>query len=252
MMSLFSNEKVFPGSVSSKEKEILFSILPEYKPGYKIYRDKIETSFFIGNGRFGRGNLILGKKDDIPDLSVSSAPIFAAGGINCEEGVIDIIIHEEQSDQIEIDVSAQQLESIPETITEISRWSYSDWQPGMNAPGDNSDVRETEIVKNQYVLVIAPAHKKLWLYENESGVNHLIPLTNFFNELMGVKRIRDPKIALKPSAFFEDHHKYSDADLADAFASYNKYMHKLNIVIKKKELHKPAKKKSLFSLLRRK
>lgn len=249
---MFSSNREFPCEINTDEKEILFSVLPEYKPGYRSYRDKIDSSFFIGKGRFGRGNFVLGKLNDKPDISVSSAPIFAAGGIKCKEGEIDIIIHEEQFEQIEIDVSAQQLESIPETITETSRWSYSDWQPGMKAPRDNSNVREVEIVKNKYVLVIASVHKKLWLYENETGVNHIIPLTNFFNELMGVKRIRDPKIALNPSAFFEHHEKYSDDDIINAFISYHKYMHKMNIRLEKPINRTSIKKKNLLSFLRRK
>jgi hypothetical protein len=45
---------------------------------------------------------------------------------------------------------------------------YPEWVPGMKAPGDGSDVREV-VVDEKHVLVLAVVHKRLWLYDNETG-----------------------------------------------------------------------------------
>jgi hypothetical protein len=50
---------------------------------------------------------------------------------------------------------------------------------------------------------------------------HLIPVTNFYNELMVHKRIRDPRVALAPARLFEDLDRHSDIDLRSAFVSSN-------------------------------
>ena len=93
---------------------------------------------------------------------------------------------------------------------------------------DNSDVREI-IINDDYILAIAPQHKKIWLHEKESGVNFLLPVTNFYNELMRVCNIRDTKIALRPASFFEIHNQFTDDQLILAFFSYNKYLKRVNI-----------------------
>ena len=50
----------FPRKLTERERDFLFSILPENKKGYKLYRDKIDSLFVIGFGRFGDTNLVLG------------------------------------------------------------------------------------------------------------------------------------------------------------------------------------------------
>src|SRR5512135_3741418 len=97
---LNSGAEQFPRELTRQEKYLLFSVLPEAKPGYKQYREKINALFVTGFGRFRNSNLILGKQNTIPDLSLSSAPVFAAGTIKIPNDEIDILINEEVDDEI--------------------------------------------------------------------------------------------------------------------------------------------------------
>jgi len=223
-IKLNSGDIQFPRELSSQEKFLIFSVLPENKPGYKACREKIEKLMVIGYGRFKNNNYILGKKDVAPDLSVSSASVFASGTIIIQNDEVDVLVHEEYDDQIEFDISLKNSETLPEIINVKSKWSYSDWNSGDESPGDNNPVREISLSSSNYILVFAPSHKKIWLNEKESGVNYLIPLTNFYNELMGYKKIRDPKEALNPKLLFQNLSKFSDDDLIYALILYNRYM----------------------------
>ena len=223
-----SEVKQFPRELTTQEKYLLFSVLPEAKPGYKFYREKINELLVTGYGRFKNNNYILGKKGSVPDLSFSSTPVFAAGTIKIPGDEIDILINEEIDDEIEFDITLKNTSQIPDKIEEQERWSYSEWNPGDKAPHDNSEVRETVISPGEYILVFAPAHKKLWLHEGRSGVNRLIPLTNYYNELMRFRRIKDPKQALNPRLMFEKLEEFSDYELVNAFVLYNKYMRRFS------------------------
>jgi len=224
-----SGTKQFPRQLTSQEKYLLFSILPEEKPGYKYYREKIDELMVTGYGRFNNNNFILGKENTIPDLSFASTPVFTAGTIITPGDEIDILINEELDDEIEIDLAVKNAESIPDEIKEQGKWSYSEWNPGDKSPGDKEGVREVVISKNKYVLVFAPSHKKIWLHENESGVNHLIPITNYYNELMRFKRIKDPNEALNPRLMFQKQDDFTDNDLINALVLYNKYLRRFSI-----------------------
>ncbi len=219
----------FPRRLTERERDFLFSILPENKIGYKLYKDKIESLFVIGFGRFGDTNLVLGKENSLIDLDIPSAPIFASGVVVCEEGNIDILIHEEIDEQIEFDISFQYADKVPDNLNEIKRWSYSHWNPGDSAPNDNSEVREIIIEPNKSLLAIGPVHKKIWLHNFENEVNYLLPVTNYYNYLMIVKNIRDPKIILKNKLLFEELNSFTDEELVLAFISYNKYFRRFKI-----------------------
>jgi len=242
----------YPRKLSKNEKSVLFSILLENKTGYKSYKDKIEKLLVIGKGRFGGSNLILGKEGAKPDLSFPSSPVFASGVLICNETKIDVIIHEEIDDEIEFDISTNNDFNLNNEFSVSECWSYSEWIPGKKAPGDNSIVREIKVVPGKYILAIASAHKKIWLYDFETGINHLIPLSNFYNQLMMVKEIRDSKIALNPGSFFGNLDQYSDTDLISALITYNKYLRrfKLDIEFLKEKKTQPVK-KNIFSFLKR-
>ena len=242
----------FPRVLTEKEKYLLSKVLPENKPGYKKYRDKINELVVIGQGRFSRDNMILGKPGKKPDLSFPSTPVFATGTIICKETEIDVAIHEEIDNEIEFDISTNNSVKPEEDFTEISDWNYSEWVPGKSAPKDDSPVREVVVIPDKLILAIAPVHKKIWLHNIETGVNHLIPLSNFYNQLMMVKDIRNTKVALNPGIFFEQLDNYSDSDLVSAFITYNKYIKRFNIDMSFFEKEKrEASKKSKFSFLKR-
>ena len=242
--------KQFPRQLTSIESMLLFSVLPANKIGYNSYRDKINNLVVTGLGRFGGGNFVLGREGTKPDLSFPSSPVFAVGTNVYKGGTIDITIHEELNEEIEFDISARNQNTLPENLTEIRKWNYSEWNPGEKSPNDNSFVREIIIVKNEYVLAIAPAHNKIWLHEFKSRVNYLVPLTNFYNELMRVSNIKDASVALKPASFFENIDKFNDEQLMLAFFRYNRYLRKFDIQnIPQMELTPPKRKKtfSIFS-----
>ena len=219
----------FPRRLKEVERELLFYILPAGKGGYKIYRDMIFDKYVIGFGRFGETNLVLGNKDDRFDIQDASSTIFAAGSIIYDTGKIEISINEEIDDRIEFDISPKEYEQLVKE-KEIKRWNYSEWVPGMKSPREDSEVREIVIVPDKYVLAISQVEKRIWVYGFETGINYLIPLSNFYNQLMIYKNIRDPKIALKPNLFFEKlQSEYTDIELRNTFITYNKYLRKLDI-----------------------
>ena len=242
----------FPRSLTEREKYLLFIVLPEEKPGYKEYRNKIDDLIVIGHGRFSRNNMILGEHGKVPDLSFPSTPVFATGTVICKETEIDITIHEEIDNEIEFDISTNNSFDPVDEFSELSDWSYSKWNPGENAPNDNSPVREVVIIPDNLILVIAAFHKKIWLHKVETGVNHLIPLSNFYNQLMMVKDIRNTKVALNPGLFFNQLNEYSDSDLVSAFITYNKYLKRFDIDMSYFEKQNDENsKKSLFSIFHR-
>ncbi|MBL0174397.1 MAG: hypothetical protein IPP94_03865 [Ignavibacteria bacterium] len=63
--------------------------------------------------------------------------------------------------------------------------------------------------------------EKLWLHDPATGVNHLIPHTGFYNELMRAARIRDAQRVFAPKLLFTEHARYGDAEILTAFARYS-------------------------------
>lgn len=224
-----NNIEHFPRDLSAEEKELLFSALPENKIGYKHYRNKIEQMIVLGHGRFGGGNYILGKLDSELDLESSSTPIFAISKIVYGDHEIYITIHHENDDQIEIDIQNIEMTTKIGELKEKYRWTYSNWIPGQKAPYDNSDVREIHLILKSLVLVIASAHRKIWVYNAKDEVNYLIPVTNFYNELMLLMEERDPEVALNPNRLFTSLASFDDEKLGQAFLLYNKYWNRIDV-----------------------
>lgn len=223
------DEKIFPRELTDREKSWLFFTLPEDRPGYAQYREKIKEMKVLGEGRFGGGNIYIGKDGDKPDTELPSAPVIAAGTILYEEAEVYVAVHEEQDCLIEIDISNMKDELIPQKLTEIRRWTYSHWSPGDPAPPDQSEVREIQLIRDQIVIAIAPSIQRIWVYEAKSGVNYFIPVSKFHNELMRIKKIKDPKTALNPNLIFSENQKFSDEEIGQAFLLYNKYWKKLDV-----------------------
>lgn len=223
----------FPVKLTEAERKILFSILPENKSGYKNYRSIIDDFFIVAEGRFGIGNLILGKEDAVPDLSISSSPIFALGTIITSENNYYTVIHSLDEEMIEIQIDPYPVIDNPDIKSVVS---YSDWQPGMKSPENNSDVYEFIINENSYLLAICPSSKKIWLHEYSTQVNFIIPLSNFFNELMRIRKVNDEKAMLNPARFFDEIDQFSHLEIKLAFLMYNKYLKHFNLGISPEEL----------------
>ena len=77
------------------------------------------------------------------------------------------------------------------------------------------------------VLVLCSRDRRIWVYDGRSGVNALIPVTGFYNELMLQTGVQDPKIALDPKRLFELPGTQSDSELIRVFSSYNKLRNKV-------------------------
>ena len=83
--------------------------------------------------------------------------------------------------------------------------------------------------QEQFDLALCGTDRRLWVYEASTQVNRLIPVTNFYNELMLHKNIRDPKVALDSKRLFAHLSSYTDNDLTYAFLTYNKLKTKVHL-----------------------
>jgi hypothetical protein len=236
--------------LSKNEIKLLLSILPEQKSGYKIYRDMISTMKVMGKGRFNDGNFYLGSGETKPDLSIASTPVFAVGIVKTNTGSIDVLIHEYEDDLIEVQLS-KRISDEEELIIDDAL-SFSEWISGDKSPGSSEAVKEFEIIKDKFILVIDKTNKKIWLHNYESGVNQIIPVSNYFNELMRLKKIKDENLFRSPSLFFNKLDDYTDEEFKLAFYQYNKFMRRFDIKINPEDLLTPrVKRKKFFKLFSR-
>jgi hypothetical protein len=230
---MFSKE--FPRKADSEELEILYRILPDYKPGYKKYRELIKEYYFISKGRSEESLILSRDKDAV--YSPFVMPVFAAGSFIYNGKLVDVVINEEIDETIEIEID------IKENITEIVKdIIYPEWIPGMRAPGDETEVREIIVIPGEYTLAIAAGHKRLWLYDHNSGVNYFLNPGAFYGNLCMIKNIRAPGIVLNPKLLFNNLANYSDNELISAFYLYNKSLKKFRIEMPavKEQLQKPG------------
>jgi hypothetical protein len=222
----------YPRPLTPREKEWLEWILPPGRKGYTMYRTLIEDMVVIGAGRRGAGEVIFGLHGDSPDFDAPLSPVFAYGLIETNFGPISITLREVLGNQISVEIVSHRMEQVPTDFEETRRWTYSTWKPNEPCPQCLTKVREVSMHTNegkQLVLAVCAYDKRLWIYEQDTEINHLIPVTNFYNELMLHKNIRDPKIALDSKRLFTELEKYSDADLTYGFLTYNKLRTKVRV-----------------------
>jgi hypothetical protein len=237
----------FPRQLSQREKSWLFAALPEAKLGYRQYREIIENLLVIGYGRFGEGNLILGEEGGTIDLESSSAPILAVANITFDLGKVYVTVHEELDGLIEVDIKGIAEDRIPDDLSQAKVWTYSNWVPGEKAPFDNSNVREVHLIRDEIVLVIAPVHKKVWVYNSRSGINHFVPVTNYYNEMMILMNNKNADTALNPGRLFSNLNEFTDEQLVQGFLVYNKYWQRVELDYSQFERKSDHDKKSFFS-----
>ncbi len=218
----------YPRPLRAKEIDLLESVLPQERPGYREYIDLLKQMVVLGEGRRGAGNIVLGFEGDTPDIVSPLAAVVAYGVVETTQDEYSITVREYVGKQIDVEIVSRCQEEIPDHFEEKRRWTYSLWEPGHPSPASGSPVREIHI-DDQKTLAIAPGEKRLWIYDGTSGMVYLIPITNFYNELMLHKSIRDPKIALQSSRFFGELDNYSDVDLRSAFYAYNKLKPKVTL-----------------------
>jgi hypothetical protein len=227
-MSSSDANAAFPRRLRAKEWDLLESVLPADSPGYRRYRDLIVQMTVLGEGRRGKGNLLLGFEDDIPDISSPLASVIAYGIVETTLDRFSVTVREEVEEQIDIEIVSTRGMEIPDHFEEKRRWTYSSWRPGDPSPSTNTPVREIPITTD-VVLGICKTDRRIWVHDRVAGMNLLIPVTAFHNELMLHKRIRDPNKALRSDVLFDDLGGYSDTDLRAAFIAYNSIKRKLKI-----------------------
>ncbi len=220
-------ENVFPRELSEVEKECINFVLPENKPGYKLYRTFIDESVIHGIASGNRTGFLLGRKNVNLDDGIKPTPLFALGNLYLENKNVEILVYQIYDEIIEVEINFTEEKS--DNSKQKKNWTYSEWNPGMTSPEDDTLVREIKISGNDYTLVVAEKTKRIWLNESKSGVNHFIPVTNYFNELMRSKNIRDPKIALKPGELFNHLNNFKDDDLKNALMMYDKYLKRFSL-----------------------
>ena len=227
----FNGLNIYPRKITNREQDWLFYLLPEEVPGYNEYRNKIFTMSVIGEGRFGEGNYFLGYEGDTPDLSYASLPMFACGQIECKDCLIQLSIHEFYDNKIEFSINNILGESIPEILHEIKRWSYSYWKPGSPSPFENDELREVNLTsnKNELVLVLSKQKQSIWLHESGTGINHIIPVSNYINELLLVKKTIVKSDGINIANVFSNLASFTDDDFRQAFLKYNKYWKKVKM-----------------------
>jgi len=226
---------MYPRELSAQEHAWIEWLIPVEREGYRIFSEQIKSYLVLGEGRWGVNDFVLGKIGQSIDMTEGMHPTFAFGAILGEQCDVNISIHETNDiGQIEFVVSPIRAEKIPYDLKEIRRWTYSYWKPGDPCPATNTRVREVKLATVgpfSFTLAISAAQHALWLHDPGYGTNRLIPVTNFYNELMSVKEIRDPKIALDHKYLFNYLQLFSDDEFFRAFKRYNVMYKKVNIAL---------------------
>lgn len=228
LLTMTQPPTTYPRRLRPKEWDLLETVLPADRPGYKEYRDLVSSMVVLAQGRRGKGNLVLGFEDDIADTSSPLPPVVAYGMVETTGETFSITVREYVAGQIDVEIVSSHGEEIPDHFEEKRRWTYSTWSPGSRSPALRLPVREVRVDDN-IVLALSREEQRLWLHDGRTGMNHLLPITNFHNELMLHKGIRDPKIALKSGLLFEQLDSYSDDDLRTALIAYNKFKQRVAI-----------------------
>ena len=215
----------FPRELSGLERDLLLWMLPAERPGYNEYRGFVEGWKVIAPGRRGEGNYILGPVGERADNESPLPQILAYGVVEAASTSLSVTLRERLENQVEFEIQSIRGRFEPAQFQETRRWTYSNWLPGMECPNCRRPVREIPMASGKgqsYALAVCSHDERIWVHDRQSGVNHLIPVSNFYNELMLHRNIRDPKVALDAKNLFRDLKKYSDADLKHAFRTYNR------------------------------
>ena len=226
------NNEEFPRELTPQERELLLWLLPADRSGYLEYRALIGRWQVVGRGRRGEGTYILAPPGEQPDTEAPLPHLFALGVVETREGDVSISLRERVGNQVEFEIVRLQGEGMPAELKAIRRWTYSTWIPSDACPACGASAREVPMATTggqRILLAVCARDRRMWVYEEASGVNHPIPVTNFYNELMLQKNIRDPGVALDSRRLFTDLGSYTDVDLLRAFASYNRLHAKVGL-----------------------
>jgi hypothetical protein len=185
----------------------------------------VERWSVTARGRRGVGNFILSPLDERVDNESPLPQVFSYGIVETDKGEISVTVRERLGNQLEFEIAKLGRGELEHPFREIRRWTFSSWNPGQPCPICQKATREVRMRTTsgrELVLAICADNERLWVFDVPSGVNHPVPITNFYNELMLHRRVRDPEVAFDPRRLFSRLHEFRDADLVKAFSSYNK------------------------------
>ena len=222
-------EEDFPRTLTPLERELLTWVLPIDRPGYATYRGLVGQWKVAGRGRRGEGDLILAAPDTLLDVDSPLPPLLAFGAARSGEDEITVSVRELMGDQLEFEIAGQTTD-FPVDLRSCRRWTFSEWLPSRPCPSCEGSLREVAMKTasgRTLVLALCAKDRRFWVYDEESGINHLIPVTSFYNELMLQKNVHDPATVLQSNRLFTDLALHSDAALTAAFSSYNRMRRKV-------------------------
>ena len=227
----------YPRALTDLEKILILRVLPEDAPGHSPHRNFIHTAVVIGQGRRGEGEIILGIEGHIPELDAPLPPVFAFGVGRSGDEEISVTVREILDGQASIEIVGRQADRVAPDSRIDSFWTYSDWRPGMPCPQCGGRPREAEVSPGEtgrpgQSLGICTADRRLWIFDGRLVTCRPVPVTNYYNELMLVKQIRDPDIALASRKLFERLDDYTSEDLVRGFLAYNRLRTKIAPVVR--------------------
>ncbi|MEP7219211.1 MAG: hypothetical protein ABI876_09855 [Bacteroidota bacterium] len=226
----------FPRPLSPAESAWLAYLLPAGHPGYVRFLASLEGYIVLGEGRWGIDDFVLGPAGGAEiDRTEGMQPIVAYGEIimsdsGGREEVMTLAVHQPNDDRlVEFQISGLDAVADAGEWREARRWSYSYWSPGSPCPATGGPVREISLdARGELLLAISPVKRVLWLHDRADMTSTLVPVTNYYNELMLLKGIRDPAIALNHRRLFTALDEFTDVDLRLAFIRYNMSFRKID------------------------
>jgi len=219
-----ADEERYPRKLTSQERELLLWVLPEDRPGYRFYRTSVLEWNVASKGRRGEGNYVLAAPGETVDNDSPLPQVVAYGVVQTPSAEIAVVVRERLGNQVEFEITSIHGDSETDFRAIAGRWTFSSWLPGQPCPicsGAPRVVTMNTEGGTAVSLAICPRDKRVWVYNGQTGMNHPVPLTNFYNELMLHKNVRDPRVALDSRRLFSDLSQFTDTDLAKGFASYN-------------------------------
>src|SRR5258707_15313997 len=103
----------YPRPLSTREREWIEWILPIDRSGYKFYRDAASAMMVIGEGRRGKGEIILGVPGDVPDFDEPLGPVAAYGAVETNFGAISVTLREIVRNQISVEIVSHRSDQVP-------------------------------------------------------------------------------------------------------------------------------------------
>ncbi len=199
---------------------LLESVLPPDRPGYRRYREMLQSFVVVGEGRRGPGHLLLAQAPVAAEAPATLPHVVAFGALETTQDVLTVTVREFVEPWLDVEILSSGGNPIPDHFEEKRRWTYSTWEPGGVSPATGIAVREVGLGPEAR-LVLAPGERRIWLYDAASGMVCLIPLTGIHHDLMVFRRERDPGVALRSERFFDQLFAATDEELRAAFVAYN-------------------------------